>query len=219
MSKSARFPASPTPQSMHDSPGAPERSSWYSRFAEMVKTDLRKARTWNRTEPIHRLRIHENVDRTAYRRRRAYTKWQSHTIRCFIAICIAATLVTAALVGAMIAIAKRSKDFVKLDASLMHGSSTYPVPETDARTTSRSTESTSIPWSTTTATSGVFTVDNSATSTQYNPPAYSKSPQGGSSSFDSAIQITHSSSVHLFTASTERTPSSSTTAISSTIVS
>jgi len=218
----SKFPASPKPKLAITNPpkNAPEQPSWPSKCALKVNANLRETRPCSsRTQSASHNRIYENVDRAGDQRRRPTHKWQSHIIRCFIAFCLAAILVTAALVGAMVAVAKNAKGGVEIDGSSVNVSSTSTVSQSDPKTMSRSTSLVLTPWSTITTTSELLTIDSSATFTQESPTEYSQSLEVGSSSLGSSIESTQTSVVHPSTATMEKAPSSFAASTSSTYTS
>jgi hypothetical protein len=193
---------------MPDQPNTRGQSSWFSEFAHKVNADLCENQRVNQPRPAPLIRIIENVDRAAHQPR-SPNGCRPHTIRCFIAVCLAAVLVTAALVGAMIAIANNTKDGLQLDSSSMNESSTFTDLQSDHKTTSSFTDPVSVPWSTAIATSEDFTALDSAVSTRYGLTASSQSLQIDSSSFNSSARSTTSGLMQSSTATTEKSPSSS----------
>jgi hypothetical protein len=162
----------------------------------------------NQTRSAPLIRIIENVDRAAHQPRSINHSWQPRTIRCFITVGLAAILVTAALVGTMIAIAKNTKGGLKLDSSSMNGNSTFTDSHSGPKMTSRSTDSASIPWSTAIATSEDFTTVDSAMSTTYGLTASSQRLQIDISSIGSSVRSTTSELVQSSTTTAEKSPPS-----------
>jgi hypothetical protein len=202
--------ASSTPNNlMPNPPNAREQPSWSSEFARKVNADLRENQRVNQTRSAPLIRIIDNVDRAAHHPRGANDSWQPRTIRCFIAVCLAAVLVTAALIGAMLAIAKNTKGGLQLDSSSMTESSTFIDVKSDPKTTSSFTDSASNPWSTAITTSEDFTTVDSAVSTKHGPTASSQSLQIDSSSFSSSGRSTPSRLIQSSTTTTEKSLSSS----------
>ena len=204
---------SPAPSPVfYNPPDTPEPPSWSSTFAQQVNAGLRGLGSGNSTAPAAHIRIAGNVDIASQRPVRLDEKRRLPTMKCLIAIFLAVVLVTGALVGAMVAIAKKSKARERLDTLSVNGGSMSTTPQPSSRTTSQST-----PWSTTTAVSKSLPAEESATSTLKGPTARSKSLHEGSSSFSSFVEITHRSSAALSTTTTKNTPESPAT--SSTTVS
>ena len=204
---------------MQNPPNALEPSSWSSQFARKVNADLRETQSEYRIGAEPHNHILGNVNRAAHPPRHANYKWRPSTIPCFIAVCLAAILVTAALVGAMVAIAKNARGSVKLDSSMVNRESTSTGSQTGARTESRFTNPASIPWSTPTTKPDGFTADSSQLSTQDGPTASSKVVEIDSSSFNPSVNTTHPSPIDSSTSTTEKTPSSSATSTPSTYIS
>lgn len=186
------MPTSSVPYSlMQNPPDASGPSSWSSRFAHKVNVDLSRTQPGSGIEPAPHNRILENVNGTTFQPQHTNNRWQNKTTRCFIAVCLAAILVTAALIGAMIAIARNTKSGEDLDTSLVNESSSFASSQSDARTTLRTADSASVLWSLRTTISDRHPVDSFTTSR----PSRSTVHSGGSqtaSSFGSIIESTQS---------------------------